>query len=68
MSGDSAVRDIISNWYLKRSGNVNVQKPKPEILLKYFKALMSFAAADGVLHDDERRWVIGKAAVVGMHL
>ncbi|CAF4143251.1 unnamed protein product, partial [Rotaria sordida] len=26
---------------------------------------MSLAGADGVFHDDERKWIIGKAAVVG---
>ncbi|CAF3339290.1 unnamed protein product [Rotaria sp. Silwood2] len=66
MSNDSTDRTIKGGvWVLKEEYDIDNIILKDELLSDYMIALMEVAAADGVLSEAERQWVIGLACAIG---
>ncbi|CAF3403515.1 unnamed protein product [Rotaria sp. Silwood2] len=66
MSNDSTDRTIQGGiWTLKQEYDIDNIINKHELLSDYMTALIEVAAADGVLSEAERRWVIGLACAIG---
>ena len=50
---------------MKQEYDIDILPPKNEIISDYTIALLEVAAADAILSEDERRWVVGLACATG---
>lgn len=67
MSNFSIDRTVIGGlWVLKQEYDIDHLISKQELISDYMIALLEVAAADGILSDPERQWVIGLACAMGM--
>ena len=57
--------DVIAEWYFNDLIGHRGKLPSPSFGLFYMKCLMDIVAADGVISDEERQWIIGFAAISG---
>jgi len=57
--------NVIANWYFNDLLGHKGKLPSPSFGMFYMKALMDVVAADGVISDEERKWVVGFAAIWG---
>jgi hypothetical protein len=68
MSSNSADRTTQGGlWVMKQEYDIDGLPPKKEIISDYTIALLEVAAADGVLSEAERRWVMGLACATGKY-
>jgi uncharacterized membrane protein YebE (DUF533 family) len=58
-------REIITRWLFKEQWNFT-QLPSFAELYAYSYAVLAAASGDGVLHDEERDWIVGYFATLGM--
>lgn len=61
---DPAVRETTGKWYFQTYWGSNTT-PIESSILAYTQTLMNLAAADQVLADEERQWVLGNASAKG---
>ncbi|CAF0822806.1 unnamed protein product [Adineta steineri] len=61
---DDPVRNLIGDWYFNEFWHTTT-RPSEAMHLEYTKALMNLAAADGVLAEEERQWILGNTAAKG---
>jgi hypothetical protein len=59
------LNQIVGRWYFNDLLGYKGKLPSPTFGLFYMKCLMDIVAADGAISDEERKWVIGFAAVSG---
>ena len=55
----------VGEWFFRDTLGHKGLLPTRNSALIYMKALLNLAAADGILHEDERKWVLGFASTVG---
>ena len=68
MASDLSSRDqVIAEWCIYESVGHATELPTAEALLVYCKTLIEIVAADGVLHKDELKWIVGLAAACGSY-
>jgi hypothetical protein len=56
---------VVGEWYFNDLLGYKGQLPSPSYGLFYLKCLMDVVAADGVISDEERKWIIGFGAISG---
>ncbi|HEY6078751.1 MAG TPA: hypothetical protein VIW29_08105 [Polyangiaceae bacterium] len=62
----SPARQLAAAWYFNELWGWSPQEvPPPEALSAFMKALLVCANGDGRLSDEERRWVLERAAIAG---
>jgi uncharacterized membrane protein YebE (DUF533 family) len=59
------VRHLIARWLFKEQWNF-VEVPSFEEFSAYSSAVLAAASGDGVLHPDERNWIVGYFATIGL--
>jgi hypothetical protein len=69
MSTNSTDRIVTTaHWVFKENYDLDNIVTKSNALLNYTKALIEVSAADGVLSEPERRWIIGYANATGEYI
>ena len=63
-TNDSTIRDMIAEWVFLEFWHSDI-RPSDEFHFEYIQALMNLAGADGVLADEERKWILGNQAAKG---
>ncbi|CAF1521387.1 unnamed protein product [Adineta ricciae] len=58
------LRDRVGDWIFKHFWHSDM-RPSPMLVREYTKVLMNVAAADGVLADAERKWILGNFLAKG---
>lgn len=59
---------IVGKWYFNDLLGHKGELPSPSFGIFYTKCLMDIIAADGVISDKQRNWVIGFAAISGKYI
>jgi hypothetical protein len=60
--------NILGHWYFNELVGHKGPIPNPNAGRFFMKNLMNIAAADGVISDRERQWVIGFATACGKYI
>ncbi|UJR29847.1 hypothetical protein I4U23_017390 [Adineta vaga] len=58
------LRDVVGDWIFKHFWHSDM-RPSNMLVCEYTKILMNVAAADGVLADEERKWILGNFLAKG---
>lgn len=66
MSDNISLRERrVAEWWFQDTLAHKGRLPSGKSALIYMKILMDLSAADGVYHDEERKWVLGFASTCG---
>ena len=66
MSSEISARERrVAEWWFQDTLGYKGPLPSGNSELIYMKILMNLAAADGVFHEEERKWVLGFASNCG---
>ncbi|CAF3594986.1 unnamed protein product [Rotaria socialis] len=57
---------MIGEWFFQEYWH-SKRLPNDDISFEYVRALMNLAGADGVLADEERKWILGNSAAKGVN-
>jgi hypothetical protein len=69
MNGDHSSRDsIITEWFVQDWIGDKSHVPGPEDVFIFMKILIDVVSVHGDLNEQERKYIIGRAAILGMHL
>ncbi len=60
------IDDLTIQWVYQEYYQYKNKPLSASVSIKYMKALLDVAGADGVLTDAEKKWVLGYAATRGM--
>lgn len=56
---------LTTHWVFKEDYDLDIITTKRDVMLNHIKAIIEVAAADGVLDEKERQWIIGYAYATG---
>jgi hypothetical protein len=60
-----SANSVVGEWFFNDLLGYKGKLPSADFGLFYTKCLMDVVAADGVISDEERNWIIGFAAISG---
>lgn len=66
MANKQSERDqLITQWYINATIDRFGEKLKPKAAETFIEAMLIITTADRVLHEKERQWILGYAAICG---
>jgi hypothetical protein len=69
MTGEHLFRDkIITEWFFQDWIGDKSHLPEAEDVFIFMKILIDVASVNGELSEQERKYIVGRAAVFGMHI